>query len=227
MPHKRLAMMRCAHPGLGVQVRSAKRRQGASAASREVRRLDLISVAATWTQTLSLLEWLMPTKHYRPWNPEQLMLFPPDMRDALEEGHLAPMMDRVRHNTRESPEILSADTGYMSEANIAYCEDNGIDAYLAVGRKPKAEDDETTESEKEAWRRMREKLGTVHGSEVYARRKAIVEPVFGHAKEARSFRRFSLRGLDKVRAEWTLVCLCGNLLKLIRYSSVEQLATVS
>jgi len=178
----------------------------------------------------------MPTKQYQGYNCQavvdgvnQIIVAEAVTNQAPDQEHLAPMMDRVRHNhaTRESPEILRADTGYMSEANIAYCEDNGIDAYLAVGRKPKAEDDEPTESEKEAWRRMREKLGTVHGSEVYARRKAIVEPVFGHAKEARSFRRFSLRGLDKVRAEWTLVCLCGNLLKLIRYSSVEQLATVS
>ena len=146
---------------------------------------------------------------------------------APDQEHLAPMMDRVRHNTGESPEILSADTGYMSEANVAYCEDNGIDAYLAVGRKPRAEGDEPTDSEKEAWRKMREKLGTAHGSEVYARRKAIVEPVFGHAKEARSFRHFSLRGLDKVRAEWTLVCLCSNLLELVRYSCVPQLPDVA
>jgi len=45
-------------------------------------------------------------------------------------------------------------------------------------------------------------------------RKAIVEPVFGQIKEQRSFRRFSLRGLDNVRCEWKLVCLASNLLKL-------------
>jgi transposase len=146
---------------------------------------------------------------------------------APDQEHLPPMMDRVRQNIGETPEILSADTGYMSEANVAYCENNGIDAHLAVGRKPHAEGDEATDNDKEAWRRMREKLGTAHGSEVYARRKAIVEPVFGHAKEARGFRRFSLRGLEKVRAEWTMICLCSNLLKLVRYSSVEQLVTVS
>jgi hypothetical protein len=43
----------------------------------------------------------------------------------------------------------------------------------------------------------------------------IVEPVFGHIKEPRGFRRFSLRGVVKVRAEWTLVCLCHNLIKLL------------
>jgi len=48
-----------------------------------------------------------------------------------------------------------------------------------------------------------------------SRRKVIAEPVFGQAKEARRFRRFSLRGLRKVRREWTFVCLCSNLLKLV------------
>ena len=55
-------------------------------------------------------------------------------------------------------------------------------------------------------------------------RKAIVEPCFGQIKERRGFRRFSLRGLKNVRAEWKLVCLTGNLLKLFRYGWTPQLA---
>jgi hypothetical protein len=47
-------------------------------------------------------------------------------------------------------------------------------------------------------------------------RKAIVEPVFGQIKEVPGFRRFSLRGLVKVAAEWDFVCLTHNLLKLFR-----------
>ena len=52
---------------------------------------------------------------------------------------------------------------------------------------------------------------------MYARRKVIVEPVFGQIKEGRGFRRFLLRGLNKMRGEWSLVCLTHNLLKLWRY----------
>ena len=52
---------------------------------------------------------------------------------------------------------------------------------------------------------------------MYARRKVIVEPVFGQIKGARGFRRFLLRGLGKVRGEWRLVCLTHNLLKIWRY----------
>jgi IS5 family transposase len=62
---------------------------------------------------------------------------------------------------------------------------------------------------------MRGKLGTEQGKKLYSRRKVIVEPVFGHIKEPRGFKRFSLRGVFKVRAEWTLVCLCHNLIKLL------------
>ena len=63
---------------------------------------------------------------------------------------------------------------------------------------------------------MRATLQTAEGHAHYARRKAIVEPVFGQIKEARGFRRFSFRGLLKVTAEWALICLTHNLLKLFR-----------
>jgi hypothetical protein len=67
--------------------------------------------------------------------------------------------------------------------------------------------------------KMRAKLKTPAGRAVYARRKAIVEPVYGQIKEARGFRRFLLRGLEQIRGEWRLVCLTHNLLKIWRYGS--------
>jgi len=73
----------------------------------------------------------------------------------------------------------------------------------------------TGDDESETWATMRAKLATEQGKQLYSRRKVIVEPVFGHIKEPRGFRRFSLRGVTKVRAEWTLVCLCHNLIKLL------------
>jgi hypothetical protein len=111
----------------------------------------------------------------------------------------------------------------------------GIDAYIAVGRKkhgPDAsgqENDAQIFQDKEAWRAMRDKLKTDDGHEVCRHRKHIVEPVFGHVKEARRFRRFSLRGITKVRGEWTLVSLVHNLLKVVNaplhsYQQAPQLA---
>jgi len=67
--------------------------------------------------------------------------------------------------------------------------------------------------------RMSHKLRTESGRARYAKRKHIVEPVFGQIKQARGFRQFLLRGLEKVRGEWKLVCLTHNLLKIWRYRS--------
>ena len=81
----------------------------------------------------------------------------------------------------------------MSEDNIQFCERQGIDAYLAVGRITHGPggDQEAPPHEKRLWRAMRQKLSTEQGRQIYSRRKVIAEPVFGQAKEARGFRRFS------------------------------------
>jgi Transposase DDE domain len=67
---------------------------------------------------------------------------------------------------------------------------------------------------------MAAQVRTPEGKALYARRKVIVEPVFGQIKEARGFRRFLLRGLATIRGEWRLVCLTHNLLKIWRYGRV-------
>lgn len=63
---------------------------------------------------------------------------------------------------------------------------------------------------------MQRKLRTKDGRAVYARRKAIVEPVFGQIKQARGIRQFLLRGLEKAQGEWALICLTHNVLKMHR-----------
>ena len=67
---------------------------------------------------------------------------------------------------------------------------------------------------------MNWKLRTQEGRAIYARRKATVEPVNGQIKEARGFRRFSLRGSEKVQAEWDLVTTAHNLLKIFRFGTL-------
>ena len=61
---------------------------------------------------------------------------------------------------------------------------------------------------------MKRKLQTKVGKAVYAARKCVVEPVFGQIKQARGFRQFLLRGKEKVKGEWALVCLTHNILRL-------------
>lgn len=75
---------------------------------------------------------------------------------------------------------------------------------------------DVVESPKEA---MSRKLRTESGRKLYAARKHIVEPVFGQIKRVRGFRKFLLRGLELVSAEWQLICLTHNLLKIWRFSS--------
>jgi DDE family transposase/transposase-like protein DUF772 len=110
------------------------------------------------------------------------------------------------------------DNGYYSEAAAQGLEELGFDPYMATGRqKHHAPAAEVSEAPATAKERMAAKVRTPDGKAFYARRKVIVEPVFGQIKEVRGFRRFLLRGLAKIRGEWRLVCLTHNLLKLWRY----------
>jgi transposase len=119
----------------------------------------------------------------------------------------------------------AADTGYFSAKAVAGLEALGLDAYLAVERHkhhalPTAAELSAVAAEASARERMKAKLRTAGGRAVYGLRKGVVEPVFGQIKGARGFRRFSLRGLEKAKGEWRLVCLTHNLLKIWRYSYV-------
>jgi transposase len=116
---------------------------------------------------------------------------------------------------------VTLDNGYYSEAAVEALETLGYDPYIATARQrhhvPEADASETPLT---VQKRMAAKVRTPAGKALYARRKVIVEPVFGQIKEARGFRRFLLRGLDHIRGEWRLVCLTHNLLKIWRYGHV-------
>jgi len=117
------------------------------------------------------------------------------------------------------------DNGYYSEAAAQALEDLGFDPSMATGRQTHhAPEAEASDAPATAQERMAAKVRTPAGKALYARRKVIVEPVFGQIKEVRGFRRFLLRGLAKIRGEWRLVCLTHNLLKLWRYGSVQSAA---
>lgn len=139
--------------------------------------------------------------------------------DPTDSRSLPALVDAVRTNTGRHPRRLLADAGYCSDANLAHLADAGIEAYIALGRDrhdvtPAPAPRGRIPSGLSARARMDRKLRTKAGHAHYARRKAIVEPVFGQIKEARGFRRFSLRGLEPVQAEWQLVAAVHNLGKL-------------
>jgi transposase len=110
------------------------------------------------------------------------------------------------------------DSGYYSETAAAAVEQVGFDPYMATGRQRHHGPEAAAEAPTTAKERMAAKVQSPAGRALYARRKVIVEPVFGQIKEARGFRRFLLRGLAKIRGEWYLVCLTHNLLKVWRYA---------
>jgi len=131
--------------------------------------------------------------------------------------HLIPMMMLVASELGRLPDVLTADNGYYTDANAAWCAEWGCDAHLATGRIPHGADSPlSVRRESPTKAAMREKLSTPAGRHAYSRRKCTVEPVFGQIKDCRGIRHFRLRGLRKVRGEWSLICTTHNLLKLYR-----------
>lgn len=142
---------------------------------------------------------------------------------AADVPHAIPMVEQIVHTYGQAPRVLLADAGYCSDANITAVQLLGSEPLIATGQQRHGERlpaaprgrPPTDLSIRE---RMQRRLRTQRGRRLYARRKAIVEPVFGLIKHARGFRQFLLRGLTKVHAEWTLICLTHNLLTLYRRS---------
>jgi len=130
-----------------------------------------------------------------------------------DQDQLVPLVDDIERNLGRKPKQASADAGYLSEANLAALADRDISAYIATGRAkhPGAAKREITGP---LTRAMRDKLKRARWRSRYRLRKQIVEPVFGQIKQARGFRQFLLRGIDKVKAEWALICTAHNLTKL-------------
>ena len=141
--------------------------------------------------------------------------------------HLVPMLERTIANTAQRPRTFIADAGYWSEDNAAACEERGVDPHIATGRQPHGQPPPPIygpiPKDLDAKGRMARKLRKKEGREIYAKRKTIVEPVFGQTKEARGLRRFLLRGLAKVNGEWLLWGTTHNLNKLWRHLKKQRL----
>jgi transposase len=133
---------------------------------------------------------------------------------------LLDLIDALRAaGIEELPKTLLADAGYFSEGNVDAVTEAGIDPLIATGRqkhgeKPPAAPRGRIPTGLTPKQRMTRKLRTKKGSADYARRKAIVEPVFGQMKVVQDAGSLRLRGLQNVQAEWTLQAFCHNLRKL-------------
>lgn len=136
-------------------------------------------------------------------------------QEAVDNAQLAPMLTAVKAHLGRLPEVATADNGYFNPAVLTDPRLAAVDLYVATGRERKAPRASSGTADTVV-QRMRDKLATDNGKAIYKRRKCIPEPVFGQIKEARGFRRFSFRGLAQVTAEWSVVALTHNLLKLFR-----------
>ena len=165
----------------------------------------------------------------REWVPEgHLSHQVSDLVDSLDLGSFyAPYEGDGRRNAPYEPSMMlkvliyGYATGVYSsraiarklEEDLATLEERGIDGYVALGREGKERVDVDSET-LPATHRMGEKLASPEGRGLYAKRKWLSEAPNGWIKEMQrgglGFRRFSFRGLEKVRAEWDLVCLALN-----------------
>jgi transposase len=138
---------------------------------------------------------------------------------SSDQAQLAPLLDGIRANLGTNPDEVSADAGYCSDANLRTIKRRRIEGYIATGRQKHGTRSATAKTASRPGSliaRMSTRLKRAGYRSRYRLRKQIVEPVFGQIKQARGFRQFLLRGIDKVKAEWALICTAHNLVKLAR-----------
>jgi len=157
-------------------------------------------------------------------NERQIIVAADVTPQANDVRQVEPLLEQTQANLKaagieDSPQELLADAGYFSDDNVAAVESQEIAPFFATQRLKHHEQippapkgripDHLTPKQ-----RMARKLRTKKGRETYARRKGIIEPIFGQIKQVRGFRQFLMRGIKKMQGEWHLICLTHNLLKL-------------
>ncbi len=141
----------------------------------------------------------------------------------------ADMVDETIANCGAVPGQVLADAGYFSEDNVAAAAERGVDAFIATGRLKHHETPPTAPrgripNNATPKQRMARKLRTNKGRAVYARRKAIVEPVFGQIDTCQGGKRLLLRGSAAAEAEWAFMAACHNIRKLFGFTDIASIA---
>ncbi len=145
-----------------------------------------------------------------------------------DKQQIEPMLNKLDALPEDlgKPEILLADNGYFSDANVMLCAAARIEPLIAAGRQP--HHPSLREHFAEAppaphnptpLRAMTHRLQTPEGKRLYALRKQTPEPVFGIIKSVMGFRQFLLRGLDNVQGEWSLVTMAWNIKRMFALSN--------
>jgi transposase len=167
-------------------------------------------------------------------NEHQIILAADVTDQANDVRQTVPMVDQARANldaagVKDAIKAALGDAGYYSETNATDLKQRGIEAYLATERLKHHEKVASAPRGRipaglSAKQRMARKLRTKQGREMYAKRKGMIEPIFGQLKQVLGFRQFSLRGLSSMRGEWRLMATVHNLLKLWRLGQKVEMA---
>src|SRR4051795_7783953 len=167
-------------------------------------------------------------------NEHQIILAADVTDQANDKRQAVPMVDQARANleaagVKQAIGAAVMDSGFYSEANTQALESRGIDPHVATERLK--HDEEIPQAPRgripadlSAKQRMARKLRTKVGRAIYAKRKGMIEPIFGQLKQVLGFRQLSLRGLASMRGEWRLLCAVHNLLKLWRHDQRVEMA---
>ena len=140
-----------------------------------------------------------------------------------DKQQLEPVLGKIAGLPAELGKVgeLLADNGYFSEGNVNACAAAGIEPVIAMGREAhhpslaeRFAEDPTPPKDPTPVEAMRHRLQTKEGKKRYALRKQTPEPVFGIIKSVLGFRQFLLRGLDKLRGEWSLVTMAWNMKRM-------------
>ena len=132
--------------------------------------------------------------------------------NGSDQNQFAPLLDAIKTNLGSNPHEVSAD-----DANLRTLSRRRIKGYIATGRQKHGSKSATAKRPAKPGSllaRMTSRLRRAGHRSRYRLRKQVVEPVFGQVKEARGFRQFLLRGIEKVKAEWAMICTVHNLRKL-------------
>src|SRR5918995_1196010 len=142
--------------------------------------------------------------------------------ENIDRANLQPMVHTACQELRaagvdRTPEVVLADAGYWKTEAIEALVAQGIQTLVAPDADRRK--DPSPNRRGGLYDFMRRVLTTDHGSKLYARRQAVVKPVFGQIKHNRGAERFQRRGRSAARSEWRLLAATHNILKLWRHNT--------
>jgi transposase len=146
-----------------------------------------------------------------------------------DHGSLEAMAEAAEQECGQSPEAVLADCGYYSMEQIRAVQARGIQVYVPdrlmatelAGGEVATQMNGRQQRRTPGLRQLRQRLREPASRICYARRKALVEPVFGVLKQQRGMRQFRCRGLSAVSIEWALATTAYNLTRLFQQRRIQ------